>query len=108
MEPRGHRVRAVRQGTGLDTLGIGSAIAVYAVSTILGALTLMPGGIGLTEASMTGLLIAAAWEQPMRRLVRCSSGFVTLWFGVGLGWAVLATRPSILRGAARADLSGSA
>ncbi len=85
------------RGLGFDGLTMGAAVAVYAISTILGALTFLPGGIGLTEASMAGLLIAAGMAGPDASAATLLIRLVTMWFGVGLGWAVLFTRPAVVR-----------
>jgi len=44
---------------GIDVVG---ALAVHAVSAIVGVITLLPGGIGLTEASMAGILITLGMD----------------------------------------------
>ena len=56
------------------------------IATIFGAVTMLPGGLGVTEGSMTGLLVllgkmqkAPAFAATM--LVRVC----TLWFGVTIG-----------------------
>ena len=80
------------------TLGVIPAVAVYAMSTVIGALVFLPGGIGLTEASMAGLLIAAGMPGPDATAATVLIRLVTMWFGVGLGWLVFASRPTLLRG----------
>lgn len=80
-----------------DGLSIGAAVAVYAIATIVGALTFTPGGIGLTEASMAGLLIAAGMARADASASTLLIRVVTLWFGVGLGWIVLFSRPAMVR-----------
>ncbi len=81
---------------GFDGLSVAAAVAVYAISTILGALTFLPGGIGLTEASMAGLLIAAGMSGADASAATLLIRVVTMWFGVALGWVVLFTRPSVV------------
>lgn len=95
---------------GFDGLGLGSAIAVYAISTIVGALAFLPGGVGLTEVSMVGLLVAAGMPRADASAATLMIRIVTLWFGVALGWGVFATRPAVLRGflASRGDDARSA
>jgi len=82
---------------GFTGLSVGGAVAVYAISTILGALTFLPGGIGLTEASMAGLLVAAGMSGSDASAATLLIRVVTMWFGVALGWAVLFTRPAVVR-----------
>ena len=81
---------------GFTDLGLLAAISVYAVSTIAGAFTFLPSGIGLTEASMVGILVAAGMvsaDASAATIITCA---ITLWWGVGLGWMMLASRPTFL------------
>jgi glycosyltransferase 2 family protein len=67
------------------------ATFVFAASTLFGLVSFLPGGLGVSEASSTGLLVL---------LIPMSSGpattatiiirFCTLWFGVTLGAIALA------------------
>lgn len=82
---------------GFEGLTLGAAVAVYAISTLIGAFTFLPGGIGLTEASMAGLLIAAGMNGADASAATLLIRLVTMWFGVALGWAVLAGRPAMLK-----------
>jgi uncharacterized protein (TIRG00374 family) len=86
------------RGLGFEGLGVAPAIAAYAVSTVIGALVFLPGGVGLTEASLTGLCIAAGASGSVATAATVLIRVATLWFGVALGWLVFATRPSVLRG----------
>lgn len=81
---------------GFTTLSILVAVSVYAVSTIVGAFTFLPGGIGLTEASMTGILIAAGMNPASASAATLITRMATLWWGVAIGWMALATRPAVL------------
>lgn len=82
---------------GSHNIGIVTAVGIYAVSAIAGALTFMPGGIGLTEASLAGLLVAAGVGSAGASAATLLIRVVTLWMGVALGWAALALRPDMLR-----------
>lgn len=73
--------------SGWETLSI--AVFVLAFSTVIGAVSALPGGLGAAEASIAGMLtlllglngdIAAAATLLIR--------FATLWFGVTLGLVV--------------------
>ncbi|WP_049935921.1 lysylphosphatidylglycerol synthase transmembrane domain-containing protein [Haloplanus natans] len=67
------------------------AAFVFAVSSILGALSLLPGGLGVTEGSMTGLLLL--FDVP--RVTAVSATLITraatLWFSAGLALLVYVT-----------------
>jgi glycosyltransferase 2 family protein len=67
------------------------ATFVFAASTLFGLVSFLPGGLGVSEASSTGLLIllvpmAAAPATTATIIIR----FCTLWFGVTLGAIALA------------------
>jgi len=67
-----------------ETLSL--AVFVLAFSTVVGAVTALPGGLGAAEASISGMLIVllalpAGTATAATLLIR----FATLWFSVGLG-----------------------
>lgn len=62
------------------------AVFILSFSTVIGAVSAMPGGIGAAEASIAGMLalllgLAADTAAAATMIIR----FATLWFGVGLG-----------------------
>ncbi len=66
-----------------------SAIFILAFSTIVGAVSALPGGLGAAEASIAGMLalvlgLNATLAAAATLLIRLA----TLWFGVGLGLVV--------------------
>lgn len=65
------------------------ATFIYAFSTIVGAVTMLPGGLGATETSLTGLAMLAGTSKS----VAVASTFIirtaTLWYAVVLGAAVM-------------------
>lgn len=64
---------------------------IFAASTLFGLVSLLPGGLGVSEASSTGLLV---WMIPMSTAAAAAATmlirFGTLWFGVLLGVGALA------------------
>ena len=73
------------------------AIFVMAFSTVVGAVSALPGGLGAAELSMTGMLVLlagldAAVASSATVLIRIG----TLWFGVLLGLLVWAISPEML------------
>jgi uncharacterized protein (TIRG00374 family) len=65
------------------------AIFVLAFSTIIGAVSTLPGGLGAADASIAGMLVlllrlGTGTAATATLLIR----FATLWFGVGLGFIV--------------------
>ena len=70
---------------GIGTLSI--AIFVLSFSTVIGAVSALPGGLLATDASIVGMLILllgmdANTAAAATLLIR----FATLWFGVGIGF----------------------
>ncbi len=62
------------------------SIFVYVISSIAGAMTMLPGGLGVTEASLTGLSIhLMTIDEPITVAATIIARIITLWFTVGLG-----------------------
>jgi uncharacterized protein (TIRG00374 family) len=79
----------ILRGFGENT-SIGLATFFYATSTLAGALVPVPGGLGVTEASLQGQLqelghVPATTATAAMILVR----FATLWFAVLIGFVAL-------------------
>lgn len=66
-------------------------VFIYAATTVLGALSFLPGGLGVTEGSMTLLLLRSASGLGRSGAVAATVliRLCTLWFGVVLGFAAL-------------------
>jgi uncharacterized protein (TIRG00374 family) len=81
---------------------LGLAVAIYASTTIAGALSFLPGGLGVTEGAMTMLLVLGAAKIERSTAVDATllTRLATLWFAVmlGLGCLVLARRRIRARG----------
>jgi glycosyltransferase 2 family protein len=73
------------RGMGIEAVGIGGATIAHTAAGLLGALTLLPGGLGSTEAGTVGLLalqgVGVAAALPATLLIR----LMTLWFATALG-----------------------
>lgn len=71
-----------------------AATFVFATSAWLGGASLLPGGLGATEASAAALLVVTIDDPAMTGSVAAAATlilrFATLWFGVAVGLAVLA------------------
>ena len=65
----------------------GDAVFIYAFSTLAGAITMMPGGIGLTEVSLTGLLLklTQCTDKSAAAAATIVIRLCTLWFAVAVG-----------------------
>ena len=62
-----------------------NAAFVYSFATIVGALSMLPGGIGTTETSMTGLLVILKVLRPVAVAATFIIRTCTLWFAVIIG-----------------------
>lgn len=69
---------------GLD-ISLVSAMFIYGFSTIIGAISLLPGGLGLTEGSIATLLLVLDVPKGPAAAATLVIRACTLWFGVLLG-----------------------
>jgi uncharacterized protein (TIRG00374 family) len=88
----------------------GLATLIYASTTIAGALSFLPGGLGVTEGGMTILLVQSGHvEQAVAVAATLLIRLATLWFGVLLGVVLLAiARGRIAREAANSEAPSQA
>ena len=94
-------VRAYQGGAGML-----EGVFTYSASTLLGALSLLPGGLLVSEGALTALLNLQGLDTPMAASATLIIRAATLWFAVGLGLAALPTVLRRLR-AARDGAQGS-
>jgi uncharacterized protein (TIRG00374 family) len=82
---------AVVRGFPGAALGLRAATFIYAAMTVAGALSFLPGGLGVTEAGMLALVIR--FGTGMTRGSAAAATFVTractLWFAVAIGLPAL-------------------
>jgi uncharacterized protein (TIRG00374 family) len=66
---------------------IESSVFVYSVTTLAGALSFLPGGVGVTEASMVSLFqwFDVVETQSQASLLTLLTRLFTLWWGVAIG-----------------------
>jgi uncharacterized protein (TIRG00374 family) len=76
-------------------VSLASAVFIYAISMLAGAMSFMPGGLGGAEAAMVSLLmwkgVGGAEAVAATILIRMA----TLWFAVAIGGVALARHHSI-------------
>lgn len=85
---------------------VGLACVIYAATSIAGALSFLPGGLGVTEGAMTVLLVngAAHIDRATALDATLLTRLATLWFAVVLGLVLLAVaRARIARRTAAAE-----
>ncbi|MFN3135797.1 MAG: YbhN family protein [Candidatus Kryptonium sp.] len=74
----------VTYGYSMD-ISLNLATFIYSFSTIAGAISMLPGGLGPTEGSMTGLLILNKVSKDIAVATTIIIRFATLWFAVAIG-----------------------
>lgn len=79
----------VLRGFGADVSVLVAAF-VFAFASILGAVSLLPGGLGVTGGSMTGLLLVFNVERVTAVSATLVVRAATLWFSAGLALLVYA------------------
>jgi len=65
------------------------ATFLYAFATLAGALSFLPGGLGVTEASLTGWLVYSGVPGFQASAATIAIRFCTLWFAVFVGLVVI-------------------
>ena len=70
-------------------LGVVPVTFIYSFATLFGAVTMMPGGVGPTEGSMSGLLAYEGMALPDAVAATLVIRVCTLWFAVALGAGAL-------------------
>jgi uncharacterized protein (TIRG00374 family) len=70
-----------------------AATSILALSTLVGSASMLPGGLGVADASIAGMLIAIVASPLMTHDVAVAASllirFATLWFGVLIGAGAL-------------------
>jgi uncharacterized protein (TIRG00374 family) len=79
----------VLQGLRID-VSLGAATVLYAFASLAGAVSMLPGGLGVAEGSLTGLLVALGTALPDAAAATLLIRAATLWFAVALGAGTLA------------------
>jgi len=73
-------------------LSLPSIILIFTISSIIGGLSMLPGGIGITEGGMVGLLLLEGIDYTSAISAVILVRIVTLWFSVAIGLTVLKTK----------------
>lgn len=73
----------------VDTIGILETIAIYTASVLVGVVTFIPGGVGITEGSLTGLFVFQGVDLSMALVISVIIRILTLWYSVSIGFICL-------------------
>tara|TARA_Y100000817_G_scaffold174832_1_gene136564 strand:- start:3202 stop:4125 length:924 start_codon:yes stop_codon:yes gene_type:complete len=82
-------------GLGFEALSILNIISSYSISLVIGALSLIPGGIGVAEASLVGLLTLQDIEFSDAVVAVVLIRLFTLWFSTISGFITLKTSKTL-------------
>ena len=78
-----------------SSLGIhlnhGEAIATYPLAMLVGAASMLPGGIGSTEAVIVLVLVNVGVPLPLATTVAIGVRLTTLWLAIAVGFVAMAT-----------------
>ena len=78
-------------GLGIDTITLINTISSYSSSLIIGAISFIPGGVGIAEASLIGLFTIQNIELSNAIVVVVLIRLFTLWFSTLSGFVALKT-----------------
>ena len=81
----------VVQGFGISTIELLNMISIYSSSIILGALSFIPGGIGVAEGSLIGLFLLHSIDFSEAIVIVVLIRLFTLWFSTIVGFIALKT-----------------
>lgn len=79
----------------MPDISLSYALFVYGFAMLVGALSFLPGGLGGTEATMTGLLVLQGMPLPSAVAATVLIRLATLWFAVLLGLIAMLLLPSV-------------
>jgi uncharacterized protein (TIRG00374 family) len=72
-----------------NSISIEESIFIIALSTIAGTISLIPGGLGVLEGSVIGLLIFVGVDPSLAISISLIERLIVLWFGVSIGLVIL-------------------
>ena len=76
-------------GFDINVLDYLEVVAIYATSILSGAISFIPGGIGITEGTLTGLLTLGGVDISMALILSVMIRIFTLWYSVSVGFIAL-------------------
>jgi len=74
---------------GIENLNYFDTLSIYASSLILGAASFIPGGLGVTEGSMVGLLNYKGIEASIAVIIVIIIRLFTIWYNTLIGFIAL-------------------
>jgi len=79
----------ILQALGINFIEFFNLLSMYSASVILGAISMSPGGLGVTEGSFAGLLMLYELELQTTLAIAVIVRFFTMWFAIVVGFISL-------------------
>lgn len=73
----------------INTINYFHMISIYSLSVIIGSVSFIPGGVGVAEGSITGLLTLGGVEISIAFVIGILVRVFTLWYSVIIGFILL-------------------
>ena len=74
---------------GIDSINILKTISIYSSSVIIGAISFIPGGLGITEGSLIGLFSLEGIDISLALILSVMIRILTMWYSVSIGFICL-------------------
>ncbi len=75
----------ILQGFGVTSISAPTAVFIFCSAVLLGAASMLPGGVGGSEAIMVAMLLFFGTSRSVAVTATLIVRVVTLWYGVGIG-----------------------
>ena len=74
---------------GIESISILKTISIYSSSVIIGAISFIPGGLGITEGSLIGLFSLEGIDISLALVLGVMIRILTMWYSVSIGFICL-------------------
>ena len=74
---------------GIESVSILKTISIYSSSVIIGAISFIPGGLGITEGSLIGLFSLEGIDVSLALILSVMIRILTMWYSVSIGFICL-------------------
>ena len=74
---------------GIESISILKTISIYSSSVVIGAISFIPGGLGITEGSLIGLFSLEGIDISLALVLGVMIRILTMWYSVSIGFICL-------------------